>query len=238
MAGGLLVVIEGGEGAGKSTQAERLYRRLREERRPAALVREPGTTSLGLHLREYLKSKRPLAPRAELLLFAAARAQLIQEHIRPSLERGVNVVADRFAASTVAYQGYGRRIELDVIEYLNQYATGGLEPDLTFLLDLDPEQGLHRIGRPQLQMALAPGAGGDAGRADVAGHRRFEDQALAFHRQVRRGYLRQAESGRHWHKLDALDGEDELARQIWEILAPRLPAAGVNRVDAEAAALL
>lgn len=238
MVRGLFIVIEGGEGAGKSTQAERLYRRLREERRPAALVREPGTTPLGLHLREYLKSKRPLTPAAELLLFAAARAQLIHEHIRPSLERGINVVADRFAASTVAYQGYGRGLELDVIDYLNQYATGGLNPDIALLLDLDPEQGLHRIGRPQLQMALAPGAAADAGRADVEGQRRFEDQSLSFHRRVRRGYLRQAESDSRWRLLDAQDAEDELARQIWEILSPHLPIVGANGVDAEAAALL
>ena len=154
----MFIVIEGGEGAGKSTQAERLYRRLQDHRCPATLVREPGTTSLGLHLREYLKSKRPLTPQAELLLFTAARAQLIHEHIQPSLERGLTVIADRFAASTIAYQGYGRRIPIDIINYLNDYATNGLNPDLTFLLDIDPEQGLHRIGRPQLQMSLSPNA--------------------------------------------------------------------------------
>lgn len=236
---GMFIVIEGGEGAGKSTQAERLHRRLQDERRPAALVREPGTTPLGLHLREYLKSKRPLTPQAELLLFTAARAQLIHEHIRPSLQRGITVIADRFAASTIAYQGHGRRIPLEVIEYLNNYATDGLKPDLTFLLDIDPEQGLHRIGRPQLQMSLSPNAIADPTRADIAGHRRFEDQSLSFHRQVRQGYQKLANGNpQSWRILNAQDTEDELARQIWQEIAPRLPAPSPNGLDLEAAALI
>ena len=146
MADGLFIVFEGGEGSGKSTQAERLYRRLSEER-SALLVREPGTTPLGLHLRDYLKSGRPLTPESELLLFAAARAQLVADQIRPSLERGITVISDRFSGSTVAYQGYGRAGRRDVIDYLNNYATSGLNPDVTYLLDIDPEEGLHRVGK-------------------------------------------------------------------------------------------
>ncbi|CAI8016774.1 Thymidylate kinase [Geodia barretti] len=104
---GLFIVFEGGEGSGKSTQAECLLQRLLDAGHQAVLVREPGTTTLGLYLREYLKSKRPLTLESELLLFAAARAQLVAEEIRPTLERGINVVADRYTGSTVAYQGSG-----------------------------------------------------------------------------------------------------------------------------------
>ena len=133
MSNGLFIVFEGGEGSGKSTQAERLLQRLSESGRQAILVREPGTTMLGGYLRDYLKSKRPLTLESELLLFAAARAQLVAEEIRPTLERGISVIADRYTGSTVAYQGYGRGISREVVHYLNDYVTGGLAPDITFL---------------------------------------------------------------------------------------------------------
>ena len=224
MADGLFIVFEGGEGSGKSTQAELLYRRLTEAQHAAVLVREPGTTTLGLYLREYLKSKQPLAPESELLLFVAARAQLVADQIRPSLEQGTHVIADRFTGSTVAYQGYGRGIGRDVIDYLNNYCTGGLAPDVTFLLDIDPEQGLHRVGKPQLQMALMTGEGPEVGRADAAGQRRFEDQSRAFHNRVRRGYLEQSKSGRGWRTLDARLPVEELSENIWETVSELLPS--------------
>jgi dTMP kinase len=243
VADGLFIIFEGGEGAGKSTQAEQLYRRLREMRRTALLVREPGTTPLGLHLREYLKSKQPLTPESELLLFAAARAQLVSDQIRPSLKRGFTVISDRFSGSTVAYQGYGRAVQRDVIDYLNDYATGGLEPDITFLLDIDPEEGLHRVGKPQLQLALSPDASADGGRADVGrpdveGHRRFEDQPLTFHNRVRQGYLDLAKGNPGWRTLDARLPEDRLAEQVWDILLPLLPRLAANPPAVETPALL
>ena len=238
VADGLFIVFEGGEGAGKSTQAERLYSRLGEMRRTALLFREPGTTPLGLHLREYLKSKQPLTPESELLLFAAARAQLVADQIRPSLERGFTVISDRFSGSTVAYQGYGRAVRRDVINYVNGYATGGLTPDITFLLDIDPEEGLHRVGKPQLQLALSPDASADVGRADVEGHRRFEDQPLAFHNRVRRGYLDLAKDNPGWRTLDARQPEEELAEQVWDIVLPLLPRLTSNPPAVETPALL
>ncbi len=213
---GLFIVFEGGEGSGKSTQAECLLQRLLDAGHQAVLVREPGTTTLGLYLREYLKSKRPLTLESELLLFAAARAQLVAEEIRPTLERGINVVADRYTGSTVAYQGFGRGIRRDVIDYLNDYVTGGLNPDITFLLDTEPTEGLERVGSPQLQMALMPEDTAEVGRADVAGHRRFEDQSVGFHNRVRRGYLELAKSAKGWQTVDARQSIDELSSQIWD----------------------
>lgn len=237
MSKGLFIVFEGGEGSGKSTQAECLLQRLSEAGRQAVLVREPGTTTLGLYLREYLKSKLPLTLESELLLFAAARAQLVAEEIRPTLEGGITVVADRYTGSTVAYQGFGRGIRRDVIDYLNDYVTGGLEPDITFLLDTEPAEGLERVGSPQLQMALMPEDSAGAGRPDVAGHRRFEDQAMTFHNRVRRGYLELAKTVPGWQTLDARLPIDELADQIWQAVAPLLPEAKSDLAPTAADAL-
>lgn len=236
MSNALFIVFEGGEGSGKSTQADCLLERLSEAGRQSVLVREPGTTTLGLYLREYLKSKRPLTLESELLLFAAARAQLVAEEVRPALERGITVVADRYTGSTVAYQGFGRGIRRDVIDYLNDYVTGGLVPDITFLLDTEPAEGLERVGSPQLQMALMPEDTADVGRPDVAGHRRFEDQAMTFHNRVRRGYLELARTAPGWRTVDARLPIEELASQIWDAVAPLLAntASGPAPESAEA----
>lgn len=238
MSSGLFIVFEGGEGSGKSTQAELLHRRLLDARQQAALVREPGTTTLGLYLREYLKSKQPLSLESELLLFAAARAQLVSDQIRPALEKGIHVIADRFAGSTVAYQGYGRGIKLEVIDYLNDYVTGGLAPDVTFLLDANPGDALERVGSPQLQMALTPEDNAGVGRADVAGHRRFEDQSNPFHNRVRRGYLDLAKRAPGWVVLDASLTIEALAEHIWSAVGPLLPGAAPPGADTDPAPLL
>ena len=238
MSKGLFIVFEGCEGTGKSTQVELLHLRLIAEQQPAVLVREPGTTSLGLYLREYLKSKQPLSLESELLLFAAARAQLVTDQIRPSLERGLHVIADRFAGSTVAYQGYGRGIKREVIDYLNSYVTADLNPDVTFLLDADPAEGLNRVGSPQLQMALLPDDVAGVGRADVAGHRRFEDQSTAFHNRVRRGYLELAKTAGGWHILDARQSIDGLAGQVWEAVSALLSTVAPEESDEYPAPLM
>lgn len=233
MSKGLFIVFEGCEGTGKSTQADLLHRRLLEVGQPTVMVREPGTTTLGLYLREYLKSKQPLSLESELLLFAAARAQLVSDQIAPTVEKGIHVIADRFAGSTVAYQGYGRGIKRDVIDYLNDYVTGGLTADVTFLLDADPSEGLERVGSPQLQMALMPEDSVEVGRADFAEHRRFEDQSSAFHNRVRRGYLDQATASSGWKVLDARLSIESLAGQVWEFVATLLPEANTpDREDA------
>jgi dTMP kinase len=162
---------------------------------------------------------------------------LVTEEIRPALEKGITVIADRYTGSTVAYQGAGRGLNREVIDYVNDFVTGGLIPDVTLLLDSEPAEGLERVGSPQLQMALLPEDAAVVGREDVAGHRRFEDQAISFHRRVRRGYLELAGANPGWHIIDARLSIDELADQIWTIISPLLKA-GPDEAAADTAALV
>ena len=197
------IAFEGLDGSGKSTQARALSGRLRRRSRPVLLTHEPGGTPLGEALRRWLKTRRQLSPVAELSLFIAARAQLVYEVVGPALETGVTVVADRYAASTVAYQGYGRELGLDFVQELNQAATGGLTPDLTVLLDLPAEVAL--------------------GRKDGQVSDTFEAAPSEFHLRVRRGYLAQAaQDPRRWLILDATQPQRELSRQIWAKIQPLL----------------
>ncbi|MBI4336207.1 MAG: dTMP kinase [Chloroflexi bacterium] len=225
----LFVSFEGGEGSGKTTQAGLLHQRLKERQVNVILVHEPGSTPLGKALRNFLLSQK-LVPQAELLLFLAARAQLVQQVLRPALRQGVSVVADRYADSSVAYQGYGRRLPLEMVRQLNRFATGGLVPDMTVLLDMPPEEGLRRMGQEQtleqLPMEIKD-VGLPEGRVDAKGQRKFERLPLAFHQRVRNGFLAlaKAEPGR-FLVLDATLPRDELARRIWERVAPLLEEAG------------
>ena len=223
MATPLFVSFEGGEGSGKSTQTRLLHDKLWDAGMRATLVHEPGTTPLGEYLRTYLKSSQPLTSEAELLLFEAARAELVNQRIEPSLADGFQVIADRFEASTVAYQGYGRKLDPEVIAYLNQFATGGRTPDLTFLLDLEPTEGLRRVGSPQLSLGLEVGVQAALPREDVEGQRRFEEEALGFHRRVRRGFLELAGvDEERWVIIDATMPEEKIARQVWERVSSKL----------------
>ena len=219
----LFISFEGGEGAGKSTQAKILHDSLGAAGIHVALVHEPGTTPLGSYLRDYLKSKQPLSKEAELLLFEAARAELVVEKIRPGLDQGLVVIADRFEASTIAYQGYGRNIDLKVIHYLNSFATSGRLPDLPFLLDLEPADGLRRKGNPQLALPLELGQASAAGPQDIEGHRRFEDESLQFHARIRRGFLTLARADpARWVIIDATLPAGEVSRLVWDQVAKRL----------------
>ena len=203
--GGWFIALEGGEGAGKSTQAEILLKRLLESGVPAISVHEPGTTPLGLHLRTYLKGKQRIDTGAELLLFGASRAQLMTEVIQPNLKMGISVIADRFAASSIAYQGHGRGIAMDRVRTINDYATGGVYPDLNILLDLPPEAGLARTrGDADLQ-------------ENAADNRRFEDQPMEFHRRVRQGFLLQAGAEpERWTVIDARMKPERVQEAIWK----------------------
>ncbi len=194
---GCFVTIEGGEGVGKTTLLAALADRAREAGLDVVMCREPGGTALGERLRDALLRAGGDAPdaHAELLVFAAARAQLVAEVIRPALERSALVLCDRYADSTTAYQHFGRGLPRATVDAVNAAATGGLTPDLTLLLDLPPAEGLRRAGRA-----------GDY----------MEREDLAFHERVRAGFaaLAQAEPAR-WRVLDASRGADDVAAAAW-----------------------
>ena len=213
----LFISFEGGEGSGKSTQARRLVESLEQSGVPAILFHEPGSTNLGFHIRDLIKGRpwgrETISPNAELFLFSASRAELVAKVLSKQVETpGLVIVADRYVDSTTAYQGYGRRMPLDLVQAVNMLATGGLTPHKTFLLDCPPAEGLKRVG--SLQAGLfddqAPG------RMDDESSRRFEDEPLGFHERVRRGYhtLARAEPDR-WIVIDGMADPDEVARAIW-----------------------
>ena len=222
MPGSLFVSFEGCEGSGKSTQAKILHERLWEDGIKAALVQEPGTTPLGWYLREYLKSKQPLSKEAELLLFEAARAELVVTRIKPYLSDDFVVVADRFEASSIAYQGYGKNIDLKLIAEINEFATDGIEPDVTFFLDIDPAEGLRRARGPQLALPLHSTESDALGREDAQGQRRFEDEPLEFHKRVRSGFLSLAsENPLRWIIIDAAQPVEQISKEIWRLVLER-----------------
>ena len=218
---GLFISFEGGEGTGKSTQAKLLQERLIARGNQVVDVREPGGTELGTLLRGYLKATdKPLTPEAELFLFVAARSELVRRVIRPALEAGKVVVADRYADSTTAYQGYGRRVPMRFVNGANELATARLWPDVTVLLDVPPEVALARA---RVQTSLDDQRG-DAQRLAAGQDRaleselqRFEAAGDAFHRRVRQGYLRLAKQGPgRWFVLDASLQVEALAEMVWQ----------------------
>lgn len=202
MARGLFVVFEGGEGAGKSTQVERAAARGRAANLEVVTAREPGGTPLGEAIRAALLHGSGTSARAELLAFTAARAALVDEVIAPALERGALVLCDRFTASTVAYQQYGRGLAAELVQQAIALGTGGLCPDLQVLLDIPPAQGLERAG---------------------AASDRFEAEGLDFHERVREGFRAQATSDPpRWLVLDATRSPDELAAAVWSAVESKL----------------
>jgi dTMP kinase len=217
--GAIFVCFEGVEGSGKTTQAQILQDRLNAENYKAVMVREPGTTPLGQHLRDYLKSSQPLSSKAELLLFAAARAELVGTTIKPNLDAGISIIADRFEASSMAYQGFGRKLSKKMITALNNYVTNEIHPDLTILLDLQTDEEMKRIGL-QLPLSMALGGEQTVGRIDKENQRRFEDLPTNFHKRVRSGFLDLAEKSQDsWVVLDARLTIDELAEQVWNAVS-------------------
>jgi len=195
---GLFITLEGGDGSGKSTQSALLTRWLQEQGREVVHSREPGGTDLGLELREIVLHRRGhIAPRAEALLYAADRAHNIATTVRPAIEAGAIVIQDRYLDSSVAYQGAGRVLDAGEVRSLSLWATEGLLPDLTVLLDLDPT-----VGRARLDEART--------RYD-----RLESEQQEFHERVRAGYLElaAAEPDR-FLVLPATDAIDDIAARI------------------------
>jgi dTMP kinase len=224
---GKLIVFEGVEGSGKTTQLQRCSQWLATSslldsvgslgKKPTILVtREPGGTSLGLGLRQLLleEGTHPkghlIQDRAELLMYAADRAQHVEELLNPQLELGTIILCDRYTDSTVAYQGYGRGLDLTLIQQLNQIATGGLESDLTLWLDVDAETGLKRARK--------------RGSTD-----RIEQADLTFHQRVQQGFTQLATSYPHRIvRIDASKSENEVHLAIQEVLLQRLRQWGMG----------
>jgi len=175
---GIFITVEGPDGSGKSTQIDLLVSFLRGRHHTVDVTREPGGTVVGEAIRKLLLEPggHEIADETELFLFAAGRAQHVRERILPALASGCIVVASRYADATEAYQGYGRQLPLELVQRVNEAATGGLKPDLTIILDIDTAEGLRR-------------ARGVAKEAPCGEHDRIESAGLAFHARVREGYL-------------------------------------------------
>ena len=209
MSRGKFITFEGGEGCGKSTQVRRLKAALEARGVKVLLTREPGGTPLAEKIRALLKDETgdPPCDRAEMLLFLAARAQLVRNVIRPALESGTWVVSDRFSDSTLAYQGYGRGLPLDVVRESNDFACEGLKPDLTLLLDVDPATARARMrGREAATHTSAD---------------RIERAGDDFHARLRKGFLEMAAAEpRRIVTVDASGTEDEVWEGVWKSLTP------------------
>ena len=208
----MFLTVEGVEGAGKSTFIGLLEDELRKRGVDFLRTREPGGCALGRQIRPLLLDvSQKVSDRAELFLFLADRAQHVADTIRPALERGQWVICDRYADSTIAYQGYGRGMDPEQLQMLNDYATGGLWPEITFLLDLPVEEGLGR--------ALA--RNGREGLTQSEG--RFEAEALAFHQRIREGFLaRAARWPERFRVLDASQAPEAVLAQAMACLEPYL----------------
>jgi len=203
----MFITLEGPEGSGKTSQLPRLADYLREQGYDVLTTREPGGTIIGDQVRAVLTrlDNTAMQPRTEILLFLAARAQLVEEVIRPVLAQGKIILSDRYADSTLAYQGYGHGVDLALLRLLLDFATGGLRPDLTLLLDVDPAVGLSR----------RRSSGGEWNRLDA--------YALEFHQRVRQGYLTMAhQEPTRWRVVDASQPPDVVQSALSQLVLNRL----------------
>ena len=215
----MFITFEGIEGCGKTTQIRRLAKRLASYRIDVLLTFEPGGTSIGKRIRSILldSRNRKLDPLSELMLYAADRAQHVEEVIKPALEQGKWVLCDRFSDATVAYQGIARSQDMRLIRVLNDKVTRGIRPDITFLLDCPVEMGLARAFRRNR-----------TGRNQ--GQDRFEKEAKAFHHKVRKGYLDIARKDRkRFIVIQGSGSSEEVEERIFRYIEPFLKLAGTER---------
>jgi dTMP kinase len=203
------ITFEGSEACGKTTQVQRLAARLERSHVPYLITREPGGTPIGESIRELLQfapHNSNIAPETELLLFEASRSQLVRDVVKPALERGMCVIADRFFDSTTIYQGAARKLDRETIERFNAFAVGGCIPDMTIVLDVDAATAESRMQREQR-------------KAD-----RMEQQPAEFYESVREGYRDLAARERDRVVLiDGLRDADEIENEIWKTLSSRFP---------------
>ena len=203
----MFITFEGTEGSGKSLQVRVLADRLRAQGLPVCVTHEPGGTALGDHVRDLvlLRGDLGIAARAEALLMCTSRAQLVEQVIQPALNGGTVVICDRFADSTLVYQGAGRGLNMQALASVISFATAGLKPDMTILLDLPVDVGLARK------------------HSQETGWNRFEAEERAFHLRVRDGYLVLARTEpQRWQQFDGAKAPDEISEEIWRAVAPRL----------------
>jgi dTMP kinase len=203
----MFITFEGSDGSGKSTQITLLSFYLRQEGHKVLTTREPGGTTIGEQVRNCLHDvvNKNMTPSAEVLLYSASRAQLVEEIIRPALSSNHIVLSDRYSDSTLAYQGYGRGLDLNDLTRLTRFATGGLKPDLTFLFDVDIEDGLTRR---------------TAGGVEI---NRMDLQTVEFYRRVRDGYRELAEANpRRWVTIDANRPVNTIQNDVRQVVKERL----------------
>jgi len=210
---GLFITLEGIDGCGKSTQIEMLADALNKRGIEPVITREPGGTVIGERVRRLLsEAGNSMAAETELLLIVAARAQHVRELIGPALEAGRVVISDRYTDSSVAFQGYGRGLDLATIDELNRFATGGLTPDLTILFDLDPARARARLDRRTQSVAL------DAVDTDLY---YLDREEKAFHERVRDGYLRLVESApSRIHLVDSSGPVEQTRESVLSLVLP------------------
>lgn len=207
----MFITFEGIEGCGKTTQIRRLEKRLTNRGIPFVSTLEPGGTKIGQDIRRLLLDSRNshLSPLAELILYEADRAQHVEEIIRPALGQGKWVICDRFYDATVAYQGAGRGLDMDLVLDLNNRVTKGLKPDMTLLLDLPPETGIERAVRRNNALMQD-------------GQDRFEREKMDFHKKVRDAYLEMARKEKRFSIIEASLSEDAVEEEIFKIISPYL----------------
>lgn len=205
---GVLISFEGCEGSGKTTQADILEARLKSIGKTVVRTREPGTTLTGEHIREIVQHNKldeVLEAETETFLFAASRAQMVRLIVRPALDAGHFVISDRYADSMLAYQGYGREQDIELVKAINRFAVGETLPDLTFLLDIDEQVGLDRVQKRNHQVGSVRDS--------------IEREAGDFHARVRAGYLEIArKEPARYHVLDATQAEDVISSNVWRLV--------------------